>query len=48
MRILFRPEARAEVLEAQTWYESRAVGLGLGGGQGGGWGNAPSYDEPPF
>ena len=29
MRILFRPEARAEVLEAQTWYESRAVGLGL-------------------
>ena len=29
MRIFFRPEARAEVLEAQTWYESRAVGLGL-------------------
>ena len=29
MRILFRPEARAEVLEAQAWYESRAVGLGL-------------------
>ena len=23
MRILFRPEARAEVLEAQSWYESR-------------------------
>ena len=29
MRILFRPEARAEVLEAQAWYESRAAGLGL-------------------
>lgn len=29
MRVLFRPEARAEVLEAQTWYESRAVGLGM-------------------
>ncbi len=29
MRILFRPEARTEVLEAQTWYESRAAGLGL-------------------
>ena len=29
MRVLFRPQARAEVLEAQTWYESRAVGLGL-------------------
>jgi len=29
MRILFRPQARAEVLEAQAWYESRATGLGL-------------------
>ena len=29
MRILFRPEARAELLEAQVWYESRAAGLGL-------------------
>ena len=29
MRILFRPQSRAEVLEAQTWYESRAGGLGL-------------------
>ena len=29
MRIVFRPEARTEVLEAQTWYESRATGLGL-------------------
>jgi len=29
MRIFFRPEARAEVLEAQTWYESCAGGLGL-------------------
>ena len=29
MRILFRPEARAELLEAQAWYESRAPGLGL-------------------
>lgn len=29
MRILFRPQARAEALEAQAWYESRATGLGL-------------------
>ena len=29
MRALFRPEARAEILEAQAWYESRATGLGL-------------------
>ena len=29
MRILFRPQARAEVLEAQAWYESRARGLGF-------------------
>ncbi len=28
MRILFRPEARMEVLEAQAWYEDRAPGLG--------------------
>lgn len=27
-RLLFRPEARAELLEAQVWYEERAVGLG--------------------
>ncbi len=29
MRVLFRPQARTEVLEAQAWYESRAAGLGL-------------------
>lgn len=29
MRVIFRPQARAEALEAQTWYESRATGLGL-------------------
>jgi len=29
VRILFRPQARTEVLEAQAWYESRATGLGL-------------------
>lgn len=29
MRILFRPQARTEALEAQAWYESRAAGLGL-------------------
>ena len=29
MRVFFRPEARAELLEAQAWYESRATGLGL-------------------
>ena len=29
MEILFRPEARAEALEAQAWYEARALGLGL-------------------
>jgi plasmid stabilization system protein ParE len=28
-RIQFRPEARAEALEAKTWYEKRAPGLGL-------------------
>jgi plasmid stabilization system protein ParE len=29
MRIAFRPEARAEVLEAKAWYEQRSPGLGL-------------------
>ena len=29
MRILFRPEARTEALEARSWYEARSVGLGL-------------------
>lgn len=29
MRIRIRPQARAEALEAQAWYESRSVGLGL-------------------
>ena len=29
MRILFRPQARTEALEAQAWYESRSIGLGL-------------------
>ena len=29
MRVVFRPQARTEVLEAQAWYESRATGLGL-------------------
>lgn len=29
MRIAFRPEARAEVLETKTWYEQQAPGLGL-------------------
>lgn len=29
MHVVFRPEARREVLEAQAWYESRATGLGL-------------------
>ena len=29
MRVLFRPEARAEALEARGWYESRSPGLGL-------------------
>ena len=28
MRIAFRPEARAEVLEAKAWYEQQARGLG--------------------
>ena len=29
MQLVFRPEARLELLEAQAWYESRAVGLGF-------------------
>ncbi|MFG6463810.1 type II toxin-antitoxin system RelE/ParE family toxin [Roseateles sp. DXS20W] len=28
MRVLFRPEARAELFDAQDWYEARAPGLG--------------------
>ena len=29
MRVGFRPEARAEVLEARSWYEAHSPGLGL-------------------
>lgn len=29
MRVLFRPEARDELLDAQAWYEAHAAGLGL-------------------
>jgi plasmid stabilization system protein ParE len=29
MKVIFRPEARAEALEAREWYESRAPGLGF-------------------
>lgn len=29
MRLVFRPEARRELLEAQAWYEARAAGLGF-------------------
>lgn len=29
MQLIFRPEAEAEVLEAQAWYEERSPGLGL-------------------
>lgn len=29
MRVFFRPQARAEALEAQAWYESRSTGLGM-------------------
>ena len=29
MRILFRPEAGTEALEAKAWYEARSAGLGL-------------------
>jgi plasmid stabilization system protein ParE len=27
-RLLFRPEARTEILEAQSWYDARVPGLG--------------------
>jgi toxin ParE1/3/4 len=29
MRVVFRPEAQEELLEAKAWYESRADGLGM-------------------
>jgi plasmid stabilization system protein ParE len=29
MNVLFRPEARIEALDAQSWYENRSSGLGL-------------------
>lgn len=29
MQLIFRPEAEAEILEAQAWYEQRSPGLGL-------------------
>ena len=29
MQLVFRPEARKELLEAQAWYESRSMGLGF-------------------
>lgn len=29
MRALFRPEAEQELLDAQAWYESKALGLGF-------------------
>lgn len=29
MELVFRPEAEAELLEAQAWYEGRSAGLGL-------------------
>ena len=29
MRVLFRPEARAEAVDARTWYETQVPGLGL-------------------
>lgn len=29
MRVLLRPEAEQELLEAQSWYESKAQGLGF-------------------
>lgn len=28
MLVLFRPEAEQELLDAQAWYESKALGLG--------------------
>ena len=27
--VIFRPEAEAELLDAQAWYESRSPGLGF-------------------
>lgn len=29
MQLVFRPEARQELLDAQVWYEARSVGLGF-------------------
>ena len=29
MELIFRPEAGAELLEAQAWYEARSPGLGF-------------------
>jgi len=29
MLVVFRPEAEQELLEAQAWYESKALGLGF-------------------
>lgn len=29
MQLVFRPEAQAELLEAQAWYEARSPGLGF-------------------
>lgn len=29
MRLVFSPEAQQELLEAQAWYEARAIGLGF-------------------
>lgn len=29
MRVLFRPEAKVEALEAKAWYESHVPGLGF-------------------
>ncbi len=29
MQLLLRPEAEQELLEAQAWYESKALGLGF-------------------
>ena len=29
MRVVVRPEAEQELLDAQTWYESKALGLGF-------------------
>jgi plasmid stabilization system protein ParE len=29
MKIVIRPEARREILDAKSWYEARSAGLGL-------------------